>query len=137
MNVSDLYKFSLGQYGSVSLDTNEQLSLIGSSNYLIGAIQMLSNRETTAADNSFQYLVANDGNPLYWGTHSGASYVLQFSGLNVSSANDTIKVDNSVDWQYIRVGHTCNYWSRGQSDSSLGLTSYAIGSSNAPHSAAT
>ena len=47
MNVSDLYKFSLGQYGSVSLKSEEQLSLIGSSKYLIGAIQILSNREVT------------------------------------------------------------------------------------------
>lgn len=137
MNINDLSKFSLGQYGSVTLDTAEQLSLIGSSKYLIGAIHILSNRESSATDNSFKYLVANDLHPLYWGTHSGGSMVLQFNGPNVSSANDTIKVNNSMDWKYIRVGHTCNYWSRGQTDSSLGLTSYAIGSSNAPHSAAT
>ena len=137
MNINDLYKFSLGQYGSVSLDNNEQLSLLGSSKYLIGAIHIVSNRESSSIDNSFKYLVADEGNPLYWGTHSGASYVLQFDGVNVSSANDTIKVNNSMDWKYIRVGHTCNYWSRGQTDSSLGLTSYAIGNSNAPHSAAT
>ena len=137
MNVSDLYKFSLGQYGSVSLDSDEQLSLIGSSKYLIGAIHIVSNRESSSTDNSFKYLVADEMSPLYWGTHSGASIVLQFDGTDVSSANDTIKINNSVDWKYIRVGHTCNYWSRGQSDSSLGLTSYAIGASNAPHSAAT
>jgi hypothetical protein len=130
MNVSDLYKFSLGQYGSVSLDSNEQLSLIGSSKYLIGAIQILSNRETTAADNSFKYLVADDLNPLYWGTHYGGSMVLQFEGPNVSSANDTIKVNNSLDWKFIRPGHTCNYFIRGQSDSSLGLTSSVIDASN-------
>ena len=134
MNVNDLSKFSLGQYGSVSLDSSEQLSLLGSSKYLIGAIQVLA---TGSTDASFQYLVSDSGNPLYFGTHSGASYVLQFAGANVSSANDTIKVNNTFDWKYIRVGHTCNYWSRGQTDSSLGLTSYAIGSSNAPHSAAT
>ena len=137
MNVSDLYKFSLGQYGSVTLDTGEQLSLIGSSKYLIGAIHILSNRESSATDNSFKYLVADEMSPLYWGTHSGASMVLQFDGKDVSSANDTIKITNSLDWKYIRVGHTCNYWSRGQTDSSLGLTSYAIGNVNAPHSAAT
>lgn len=137
MNVSDLYKFSLGQYGSVSLDSGEKLSLLGSSKYLIGAIHVLSNRESSSVDYSFKHLVADGGNPLYWGTHFGGSYVLQFDGVNVSSANDTIKVNNSVDWQYIRVGHTCNYWSRGQTDSSLGLTSYAIGSSNPPHSANT
>ena len=137
MNVSDLYKFSLGQYGSVSLDSGEQLSLLGSGKYLIGAIHILSNRESSATDNSFKYLVANEMSPLYWGTHSGASMVLQFNGPNVSSANDTIKVNNSLDWKYIRVGHTCNYWSRGQTDSSLGLTSFAIDSSNAPHSAIT
>lgn len=137
MNVSDLYSFSLGQYGSVTLDSQEQLSLLGSSKYLIGAIQILSNRENTSADNSFQYLVADSGQPLFWGTHSGASYVLQFDGANVSSTNDTIKINNSMDWKYIRVGHTCNYWSRGQTDSSLGLTSYAIGAANAPHVATT
>ena len=97
MNVSDLYNFSLGQYGSVTLDSSEQLSLIGSSKYLIGAIHILSNRESSSTDNSFQYLVANDINPLYWGTHSGGSMVLQFNGENVSSANDTIKINNSVD----------------------------------------
>ena len=79
MNVSDLYKFSLGQYGSVSLDSAEQLSLIGSSKYLIGAIHMVSNRESSSVDNSFQYLVADEMSPLYWGTHSGASIVLQFN----------------------------------------------------------
>ena len=137
MNINDLYKFSLGQYGSVSLDSSEHLSLLGSSKYVIGAIHVLSNRESSAVDNSFLYLVADAGNPLYWGTHSGASYVLQFNGANVSSANDTIKINNSLDWKYIRVGHTCNYWSRGQTDSSLGLTSYAIGPVSPPHSAAT
>ena len=137
MNVSDLYKFSLGQYGSVSLDSQEQLSLIGSSKYLIGAIQILSNRESSSADHSFKYLVADDGNPLYWGTHSGGFMVLQFDGTDVSSANDTIKVSKNLDFRHIRIGHTCNYWSRGQSDSSLGLTSYAIGSVNPPHSAET
>ena len=137
MNVSDLYKFSLGQYGSVSLDSAEQLSLLGSSKYLIGAIHMVSNRESSSVDNSFQYLVADEMSPLYWGTHSGASIVLQFNGTDVSSANDTIKINNSVDWKYIRVGHTCNYWSRGQTDSSLGLTSFAIDNTNAPHSAET
>ena len=137
MNVSDLYKFSLGQYGSVSLDSSEQLSLLGSGKYLIGAIHILSNRESSATDNSFKYLVANEMSPLYWGTHSGASMVLQFNGPNVSSANDTIKVNNSLDWKYIRVGHTCNYWSRGQTDSSLGLTSFALGFSNPPQSATT
>ena len=65
MNIDDLSKFSLGQYGSVSLDSGEQLSLIGSSKYLIGAIHILSNRESSATDNSFQYLIANDLNPLY------------------------------------------------------------------------
>ena len=137
MNINDLSKFSLGQYGSVTLDTGEQLSLIGSSKYLIGAIHILSNRESSATDNSFKYLVADDLHPLYWGTHSGASYVLQFDGVNVSSANDTIKVNNSMDWKYIRVGHTCNYWSRGQSDSSLGLTSTALGSGVAAPQSAT
>ena len=137
MNVSDLSKFSLGQYGSVSLDSNEQISLIGSSKYLIGAIHIVSNRESSATDNSFKYLVADDFNPLFWGTHSGGSMVLQFDGTDVSSANDTIKVSKNLDFRHIRIGHTCNYWSRGQSDSSLGLTSYAIGASNAPHSAAT
>ena len=63
--------------------------------------------------------------------------VLQFDGIDVSSANDTIKVSKNLDFRHIRVGHTCNYWSRGQSDSSLGLTSYAIGNTNPPHSAAT
>ena len=119
MNVSDLYNFSLGQYGSVTLDTNEQLSLIGSSKYLIGAIHILSNRESSATDNSFKYLVANDLHPLYWGTHFGGSMVLQFNGEN-----------NSVDWKFIRPGHTCNYFARGQSDSSLGLTSCVIDGSN-------
>ena len=126
MNINDLYKFSLGQYGSVTLDGTERLSLLGSSKYLIGAIQILANRENTSTDNSFIYLVSNELSPLYWGTHYGASMVLQFDGVNVSSANDTIKINNSMDWRYIRVGHTCNYWSRGQTDSSLGLTSYAI-----------
>ena len=132
MNVSDLYKFSLGQYGSVSLKSNEQLSLLGSSKYLIGAIQILSNREVTSADNSFKWLVSNEGTPLYWGTHFGASRVLQFNGPNVSSANDTIKVNNSLDWQHIRVGHSCNYWKRGQTDSSFGLGSASIGSATSP-----
>tara|TARA_Y100000592_G_scaffold52928_2_gene83605 strand:+ start:3252 stop:3977 length:726 start_codon:yes stop_codon:yes gene_type:complete len=137
MNVNDLSKFSLGQYGSVTLDSGEQLSLLGSSKYLIGAIHILSNRESSAIDNSFQYLVADDMHPLYWGTHFGGSMVLQFNGNNVSSANDTIKITNSLDWKYIRVGHTCNYWKRGQTDSSLGLSSYTIGTSTAPHSATT
>ena len=137
MNIDDLSKFSLGQYGSVSLDSGEQLSLIGSSKYLIGAIHILSNRESSATDNSFQYLIANDLNPLYFGTHYGGSMVLQFTGNNVSSSADTIKVDNTLDWKYIRVGHTCNYYQRGQSDSSLGLTTATIDGSTAPHSATT
>ena len=130
MNINDLSKFSLGQYGSVTLDTAEQLSLIGSSKYLIGAIHILSNRESSATDNSFKYLVADDLHPLYWGTHSGGSMVLQFEGVNVDSTNDTIKINNSVDWKFIRVGHTCNYFARGQSDSSLGLTSCVIDTGN-------
>jgi hypothetical protein len=137
MNIDDLSKFSLGQYGSVTLDTAEQLSLIGSSKYLIGAIHILSNRESSATDNSFQYLVANDLHPLYWGTHFGGSMVLQFDGVNVDSTNDTIRVNNSVDWNFIRVGHTFNYYKRGQSDSSLGLTTATIDNSTAPHSATT
>ena len=98
MNIDDLSKFSLGQYGSVSLDSGEQLSLIGSSKYLIGAIHILSNRESSATDNSFQYLIANDLNPLYFGTHYGGSMVLQFAGNNVSSSADTIKVDNGLSY---------------------------------------
>ena len=94
MNINDLYNFSLGQYGSVSLDNNEQLSLLGSSKYLIGAIHIVSNRESSSIDNSFKYLVADDLHPLYWGTHSGGSMVLQFEGANVDSTNDTIKVNN-------------------------------------------
>ena len=133
MNVDDLSKFSLGQYGSVTLNSTEQLSLIGSSKYLIGAIHILSNRESSSVDNSFTYLISNDLNPLFWGTHYGGSMVLQFDGADVSSANDTIKINNSLDWKYIRVGHTCNYWKRGQSDSSLGLTSSTL-ATTAPHS---
>ena len=98
MNVSDLYNFSLGQYGSVSLDSQEQLSLIGSSKYLIGAIQILSNRESSSVDNSFKYLNADNTGPLYWGTHYGGSIVLQFKGVDVSSANDTIKVSKNIDF---------------------------------------
>tara|TARA_Y100000592_G_scaffold96813_1_gene166040 strand:- start:2079 stop:2810 length:732 start_codon:yes stop_codon:yes gene_type:complete len=130
MNIDDLSKFSLGQYGSVTLDSAEQLSLIGSSKYLIGAIHILSNRESSSTDNSFQYLVANDINPLYWGTHSGGSMVLQFNGENINSTDDTIQINNSLDWKFIRPGHTCNYFARGQSDSSLGLTSCVIDGSN-------
>lgn len=137
MNIDDLSKFSLGQYGSVTLDNDEQLSLIGSSKYLIGAIHILSNRESSATDNSFKYLIADDLNPLYFGTHFGGSMVLQFTGVNVSSAGDSIKVNNTLDWKYIRVGHTCNYYKRGQSDSSLGLTTASIDGSTAPHSATT
>ena len=65
MNVSDLYNFSLGQYGSVTLDSSEQLSLIGSSKYLIGAIHILSNRESSAADNSLVYTLILAIFPLY------------------------------------------------------------------------
>ncbi len=135
MNVNDLSKFSLGQYGSVSLDSSEQLSLLGSSKYLIGALHILSNRESASADYSFKYLNACEQSALFWGTSFGGSMVLQFDGVNVSSANDTIKVNNSLDWQYIRIGSSCNYWKRGQSDSSLGLTSTTAGASTTPQSA--
>tara|TARA_R100001443_G_scaffold28962_1_gene42215 strand:- start:1366 stop:2043 length:678 start_codon:yes stop_codon:yes gene_type:complete len=121
----------------VTLDSHEQLSLIGSNKYLIGAIHILSNRESSATDNSFVYLVSNDLNPLYWGTHYGASMVLQFDGVNVDSTNDTIKINNSVDWQYIRVGHSFNYFKRGQTDSSLGMTTGTIDGSNTPHGVTT
>mgnify|MGYP003137295249 CR=1 FL=1 len=130
MNVNDLSKFSLGQYGSVTLDTLEQLSLIGSSKYLIGAIHILSNRESSAIDNSFTYLVADDMHPMYWGTHFGGSMVLQFSGLDIDTGDATIKVKNSLDWKYIRVGHTCNYFSRGNSDIGIGLNDSSIDNSN-------
>ncbi len=130
MNIDDLSKFSLGQYGSVTLDSAEQLSLIGSSKYLIGAIHILSNRESSSTDNSFQYLVANDINPLYWGTHSGGSMVLQFNGENINSTDDTIQINNSLDWKFIRPGHTCNYFKRGQSDSGIGLITSTIDSTD-------
>ena len=137
MNVNDLSKFSLGQYGSVSLDSAEQLSLLGSNKYLIGAIQILSNRENTAADNSFKYLNADSSSPNFWGTSYGGNMVLQFNGAEVNSSARTIKINNSVDWQHIRVGNSCNYWKRGQTDSTFGLTSTTVDSSTTPQSATT
>tara|TARA_R100000458_G_C8273397_1_gene248290 strand:+ start:1516 stop:2241 length:726 start_codon:yes stop_codon:yes gene_type:complete len=135
MNINDLSKFSLGQYGSVKLTSGNELSLLGSSKYLIGALHILSNRESTSQDYSFVSLNCCESSPLYWGTSFGGNRVLQFDGNNVSTSDNTIKVDNSVDWQYIRVGSTCNYWKRGQGDSGLGLTSTALSASTLPQSA--
>mgnify|MGYP003625805284 CR=1 FL=1 len=136
MNVNDQSKFSLGQYGSVSLDSTEQLSLLGSGKYLIGAIHILSNRESSAVDNSFQYLIAEDSSPLFWGTHYGGKYVFQFDATHVDATANTIKLNHNFDWKYLRTGQSFNYWKRGQSDSTgTGMTSYAIGNTNAPHTA--
>lgn len=138
MNVSDLYKFSLGQYGSVFVNggnSGQQFSLLGSAKYLIGAIQITSNRELMSADNSFVYLNAAESSSLYYGTSFGGSITLQFDGRDVDTTNNTIKIRNSVDWSIIREGNTVNYWKRGQIDSSLGLNSLSITSGNAPNSA--
>ena len=138
MNVSDLYKFSLGQYGSVFVNGGsggKQFSLLGSAKYLIGAIQVTSNRELTSADNSFVYLNAADVSPMFYGTSYGGSITLQFNGKDIDATNNTIKIRNSVDWSMIRDGNSVNYWSRGQSDSSLGLTALIIGAGAAPPTA--
>mgnify|MGYP003119866422 CR=1 FL=1 len=138
MNVSDLYKFSLGQYGSVFVSggaAGQQFSLLGSAKYLIGAIQVTSNRELTSADNSFVYLNAADINPMFYGTSYGGSITLQFRGIDIDATNNTIKIRNSVDWNMIRDGNSVNYWSRGQADSSLGLSAVTITASTAPTTA--
>jgi len=138
MNVSDLYKFSLGQYGSVFVNGGsggQQFSLLGSAKYLIGAIQILSNRELSSADNSFVYLNCAEMHPLYYGTSYGGSITLQFKGNDVNTTDNTIKIRNSIDWNIIREGNTVNYWRRGQTDSSLGLTPTTISSSVAPTTA--
>jgi len=138
MNVSDLYKFSLGQYGSVFLaggSGGKQFSLLGSAKYLIGAIQITSNRELSSADNSFVFLNAAESNPLFYGTSYGGSITLQFDGKDVNTTNNTIKIRNSVDWNIIREGNSLNYWIRGQVDSSFGLTPLTIGGGAAPTTA--
>jgi hypothetical protein len=100
MNTTDLSKFSLGQYGSVFLDNAAELDLLGSTRYVIGAIQFidatLGPEHLMTCANSAAFSV---------GDYFGGKNVHTFQAGDVDLSNDTIKVKEGA----LKIGDTVNF----------------------------
>ena len=100
MNTTDLSKFSLGQYGSVFLDNAAELDLIGSTRYVIGAIQFidatLGPEHLATCANSAAFSV---------GDYFGGKNVHTFQAGDVNLTDNTIAVKEGA----LKIGDTVNF----------------------------
>jgi len=104
MNINDLAKNQLGQYGSVVLDASgETLNLVGSEQYVVTAIQCL-------ADADFNYLTActNKCTTTLCTSFGGENIVRVKSAADIDDTNNRIRVHGSF-YKSIQVGDTFNY----------------------------